>query len=290
MVKPVVVGVDGSEESMRAVDMGLAEARLRRIPLRIVHAFIWPTLGVALGPAPGAPEGAGLENAAQHIVDAACARVRALHPDQEVHGEVVVGAPASVLLHESTGAALVVVGDRGLGGFTGLLVGSVAVQLAHHCQAPILVARGVAVPDGSVIVGVDGSERGEAALAFAFDEASRRGLALTAVHAWQYPVHGEAGEMLPLVYDPEVVEAEEARVLEESLAGWQEQYPDVVVHRRMVRGRSAGVLMQASTRGQLLVVGSRGHGGFVGLLLGSVSHQAIHHSACPVAIVRPVPE
>jgi nucleotide-binding universal stress UspA family protein len=160
------------------------------------------------------------------------------------------------------------------------------VQLAAHAECPVLVARGRADPAGDVLVGVDGSPAGEPAVGFAFDEAALRGTDLTALHAWTHPVRGEPGDLLPLVYDAADVEAEEERLLAEALAGWRDKYLDVTVRRQLVRGHTRQALIDATEQAQLVVVGSRGRGGFTGLLLGSVSQAVLHHAACPVAIVH----
>jgi nucleotide-binding universal stress UspA family protein len=186
---------------------------------------------------------------------------------------------------------VVVVGHRGLGGFTGLLVGSVGVQVAAHAAGPVVVVRphsaAAGASAGRVVVGIDGSPLSRAALGFGFEAAARRGVGLTAVHAWTEPVSTGPGDMLPLVYDADDVDAEETRLLAEALAGWAEKYPDVPVDRKVVRGRAAEALVAESAGAALLVVGSPGRGGFTGLLLGSVSQAALHHADCPVAIVRP---
>ncbi|HEX5568137.1 MAG TPA: universal stress protein, partial [Streptomyces sp.] len=140
-----------------------------------------------------------------------------------------------------------------------------------------------------VLVGVDGSPGGEAALGFAFAEASLRGAPLVALHTWNNwtgPVSGGPDEPLPLVYDVDMLRDEEERVLVEALSGWQAEYPDVTVHRRLVQGRARPALIEASGSAQLLVVGARGRGGFSGLLLGSVSQAVLQHAHCPVAVVR----
>jgi len=196
-----------------------------------------------------------------------------------------------VLLAESTRAELVVLGDRGLGGFAGLLIGSVAVALAAHAACPVVVVRG-AEPDRTtsrpepVVVGVDGSPAGEAAVAFAFEAAALRGVPLVAVHTWRDLLVDAT--MAPLV-DWDAVEADEREVLAERLAGWGEKYPDVEVRRLVTRDRPAHALVQESGRAQLVVVGSRGRGGIAGMLLGSVSQALLHHSACPVVVTRPAP-
>ncbi len=131
-----------------------------------------------------------------------------------------------------------------------------------------------------------GSAASDNAVGFAFEEAAYRGAALTALHTWTHPVAGEPGDMPPLVYDADRLEADEARVLIEALGGWRDKYPDVTVHRRLIRGHVRRTLIETSSRAQLVVVGSRGRSGFAGLLLGSVSQAVLHHAACPVAIIR----
>ncbi len=284
MARSVVVGVDGSESSLAAVDLAATEARLRGLPLRVVHAFMWPELGVPLGPSPYGPPEGGLQNDAERLLRAAVERAGRT-PDLDVDSELVTGGPAAVLIEESREAALVVLGDRGLGGFTGLLVGSVAVQLAAHAHCPVLVVRGRPEPSGPVVLGVDGSPEAWPAVLQAFEEASLRASELVALHAWVDPVPPQLGDVLPVVYDVDQVEAEEMRLLSEAIAGCRERYPDVVVHEELVRAPARDCLIDRSAQAQLLVVGTRGRGGVRGLLLGSVSQTALHQADCPVLVV-----
>jgi nucleotide-binding universal stress UspA family protein len=178
-----------------------------------------------------------------------------------------------------------VLGDRGLGGVAGLVLGSVAVALAAHGACPVVVVRGTARnQEGPVVVGVDGSSVSEAALAFAFEAAAARGVELVAVHAWLPTAIDRALE--PLV-DWDVVAVEEDAILAERLAEWGQKYPQVTVRRTVVRDGAARALVDATRDGQLVVVGSRGRGNAAGLLLGSVSHGVLHAANCPVAVVRP---
>lgn len=282
----VLVGVDGSPEGLAAVELAAREAAARRCPLRVVHACLWPLLNVPLEPAPGAPADAGIGHLAERIVAEGITRARSVAPELAVTGEVIVGAPAPVLMRCSADAILTVIGDRGLGGFTGLLAGSVAVQLAAHAPGPVLVARGDLHRDGAVVVGVDGSPANGPAIGYAFESASLRKAPLVALHAWMDPAPPAPGHLLPLVYDLREVHEEEQRLLAEALAGWQEQFPDVTVQRFLPRQSARGALIDAAASAQLVVVGSRGRGGFTGLLLGSVSQAVLHHAACPVAIIR----
>jgi nucleotide-binding universal stress UspA family protein len=192
-----------------------------------------------------------------------------------------------LLIELSKTARQVVVGSRGLGTVTGLFIGSTAVALAAHAQSPVVVVRGTAVPGGPVVVGVDGSPTSEAALAFAFEEASLRNTSLTAITTVTDFAADSAYAMSRLGIDWGQVEEDERRLLAERLAGWQEKYPDVVVNRIALRDRPARALMRYGAEAQLLVVGSHGHGGFVGMLIGSTSQALVHHAPCPLAIVRP---
>jgi nucleotide-binding universal stress UspA family protein len=222
-----------------------------------------------------------------HLDTAARAAAR-VAGDLEIERVEVTGFPEAVLEAESRWAELVVVGNRGLGGFTGLLIGSVAVALAAHAECPVVVVRG-AEPDQAaplpepVVVGVDGSPQSEAALAFAFAAADLRRVPLVAVHAWWDLLVDPT--MAPLV-DWDAAEADEHEVLAERLAGWTQTYPDVPVRRLVVRDRPARALVEESGRAQLVVAGSRGRGGLRGMLLGSVSQALLHHAHCPVAVVR----
>jgi nucleotide-binding universal stress UspA family protein len=282
---PVVVGVDGSNEALAAVDLAAAEAVWHARPLRVVHGFIWPYMHVPLGPAEGGPPEGGLRHQAERVVADAVARARAAAPALSVTGEVITGSAAAVLTECSRSASMVVVGDRGLGAFGGLLLGSVGVHVAAHATCPVLISRGKTDATLPVLVAVDGSPANEPAIGFAFAEAAVRAVPLVALHVWAHPASAGPGDMEPLVYDETLVDQEETRVLAEALAGWHEQFPDVEVHRRVVHGHIRRTIIDATATAQLVVVGARGHGGFAGLLLGSVSQSVLHHASCPTAIV-----
>jgi nucleotide-binding universal stress UspA family protein len=282
----VVVGVDGSESSLEAVRLAAREAALRHSPLHVVHAFVWALMNVPLGPHPLGPPDGGLRNEAERLVKAALEEAETAAPGVPVTSEIIDAAAAPVLVAQAQDARMVVVGNRGLGGFSGLIMGSVAVQLTSHAACPVVVVRGEARSGTFIAVGVDGSEVSNHAVAFAFEEASLRGVPLAVVHAWHFPVSTGPGDMLPLVYDQEELAADEERFATEATAGWSERYPDVEVIRRIHRGHPAKALVEESDRAELVVVGSRGRGGFTGLLLGSVSQAVLHHSHCPVAIVH----
>jgi nucleotide-binding universal stress UspA family protein len=283
---PIVVGVDGSAQSLAAVDLAVRQARLHGRPLRLVHAFVWPTLGVYTGPSPEGPPGGGLAAEAERLLAEALAHATKAGPDLDITGEVVPGAAATVLLDEANRAWLVVLGNRGLGGFTGLLVGSVTVQVAAHAPGPVLVARGTLRETGPVLVGVDGSSVSGQAVEFAFAEAAARQAELVAVNTWWRRLPSQTEEQLPLVYDDSDVDAAQARLLAGVVDRARARFPGVTVREQVRYGRAAQTLVEMSATAQLLVVGARGRGGFTSLLLGSVSQAVLHHADCPVAIVR----
>lgn len=290
-VRPVVVGVDGSKDSLVAADLAADEAELRRRPLEIVHAFV-PPFGAEPGailpppPVPGAGPAvpaAVLHDHAERLLREAASRIRAAHPELSMISRLRDGLPAAVLTGSSRQADLVVVGHRGRGGFPGMLAGSVAVQLAAHAACPVIVARGSAVPEAPVVLGADGSQAARRAAVFAFDAAARYGVPVTALYAWP----------ADLAWPPELVRAgypppEVPDLVGETLAGIADRYPGVVVRPEVHRHTAAHqALVAASANARLVVVGSRGRGGFRGLLLGSVSQALIHHADCPVAVVGP---
>jgi nucleotide-binding universal stress UspA family protein len=286
---PVVVGVDGSPAGLAAVRLAADAALRRHRPLRVVHAFVWPMLRVSGRPSPEGPEEGGLRQQAERVVAEAMAEAHTVAPALPVAGDVVPGFATAVLVGESSGATLVVLGDHGLGGITSLLVGSVAVQVTAHAACPVLIARGRSHPSGPVVVGIDGSAPSDQAVGCAVEEAALRGTHLVAVHAYRHPVSTQAGDMLPPVHDQKALRADEDRVLAESIAGWRERYPQVEINRQLMPGRAASALVELSHHAQLVVVGGHGRGALSGLLLGSVSQHVLHHAGCPVTVVHHQP-
>jgi nucleotide-binding universal stress UspA family protein len=287
---PVVVGVDGSDAGLTAVRLAVWMAAERHRPLRVVHAFTWPLVYLPVGPARHLlPEGP-LREHAEHVIEQAKACARRHDPHLRITSDLVIGGAAQVLIEQSSDAAVVVLGDRGHGWFAGLLLGSVAVQVAMHAAGPVVVARGHLRIEGPIVVGVDGSPTCARAITFAAEQAVLRHTNLVAVHAWTQPVPaapaGPAG-MPPLVYDAAHQAEQQTRLLAESVAGLTASHPDLAVEQNLVEGRPAPALIAQARQAQMVVVGTRGHGGFTGLLLGSVSHALLHHADCPVAVVRP---
>lgn len=279
---PVVVGVDGSASALAAVRLATREGAWRGRALRIVHAFIWPLLRVNTGASAEVPEG-GLRHDAERVLAEAAATAAATDRAVTVTTDLVTGAPAAVLLSAARRADLMVLGDRGLGGFTGLLLGSVAVQVASHSDTPVLVARGEEHPGGPVLLGADDSPAASPAIEAAFTEAEQRGVELLAVRVWNRPT--ATLSMMPLPHDPDRAAADEQQVLTHALADCRQGHPKVQVREDVVAGRTGRTLVRLSELAQLVVVGARGRGGFTGLLLGSVSQQLLHHAACPVLVV-----
>ncbi|CAL9649181.1 Universal stress protein [Streptomyces sp. enrichment culture] len=286
----MIVGVDGSTSSLAAVDVAASEALLRGAPLRIVHAFGRPSAHPPSLAAPRGAGGSGPEPMVRGEVARAEVRAHEAAPGVEVTRSVVSGDPVEVLGIESRSATLAVVGSRGLSGFSGLLLGSTAVHLAAHGHCPLMVVRGRPDPAGPVLLAVDGSLAGEAAVEFAFAEAALRGAPLVALHVWntwsERAYEGPGDPLTAVVADADRLREAEQHLLEEAVARCRTAYPQVPVELRLVRSRVRNALLDASRDAQLVVAGARGRDGFTGLLLGSVSQALLHHAHCPVAVVR----
>jgi nucleotide-binding universal stress UspA family protein len=291
--RAITVGVDGSECALRAVRWGAAEAVRRDAPLRLVTAFGWLPERPTEHPTFRLDYREMLRGRAEAQLVTARATAERVAPGIEIDGRVVVGSPYAVLAAEARDAQLLVVGSRGRGRLEGLVAGSVGVALAAGAPCPVVVVRGEERdPDEEarlpVVVGVDGAATSEAAIAFAFDAASGRGVELVAVHAWHTVTvpfgHDPFG-------DPPSISAEELQTLDERLAhhlaGWARKHPEVPVRRVLAPGRPAPSLLEQAELAQLVVVGSRGRGELTGLVLGSVGNVLVHRASCPVAVVRP---
>ncbi|MDX3189732.1 universal stress protein [Streptomyces sp. MN03-5084-2B] len=288
----VVAGIDGSESAVQAAVWAGAEAVRRGRPLRLVQVYALPQVKAPVAFGTHEQVRAGLAERAEGWLAEAKAAVLAEYPGLEVFTAAREWSPVTALVQESQHAELVVLGSRGLGGFTGLLVGSTAVAVAAHTHCPIVVVRGRTPHDpppgsGPVVVGSDGSPDSEAAIAFACEEAKLRGTALVAVHTWSDILADGMLRPHPLQEDPAEIAAAERGKLAEQVAGWQRKYPDLAIELEVVRGRPVRTLLERGEDAQLIVVGSRGRGGFTGMLLGSTSQALIAHSPCPVAVVRP---
>jgi nucleotide-binding universal stress UspA family protein len=284
---PIVVGVDGSSSALEAVEWAARESARHHVPLRLVHALLIPAQGYPELLVSEYEVHKAMEDQSRAWLAAAEEIARAAAPTIEVQAVRLTGAVVPVLVEESREARMIVLGSQGLGGFTGLLVGSTAVGLSAHGGCPVVVVRGAPAADAPVVVGVDGSPASEAAIGFAFEAASTRGVPLTAVMTWTDFLVDSPHDEARLAIDWEQVEESERRLLAQRMAGWQEKYPDVRVDRVVLRDRPVRALLRLAEDAQLLVVGSRGHGGFTGMLLGSTSQALVYHAPCPLAVVRP---
>ncbi|MGW1611563.1 universal stress protein [Streptomyces sp. NPDC002285] len=287
---PIVVGVDGSEPSLGAVDWAADEAALRGVPLRLVYASLWERYE---GSAVAHDLGKRSEQVrAQDIVDAAARRAHRRQVEVTVSTLTLPEEPEYALVRESRGASLLVTGTRGRGGLTEALLGSVSLTVAGHAHCPMVVVRGNhdnqarRGTHGRIVVGVGERPTTPAAVRFAAAEARRRGAVLDAVRAWRHPAHESTDHPLLAGEPARMHEQQAAEVLEKAL---NDVPADIDARRRTVEGHTRNALMDASRGADLLVIGAERHHRHFGLQLGRVAHGVLHHSACPVAIV-PEPE
>jgi len=281
----VVVGVDGSAPSRDALRWAAAEAGRRGLPLRVLLAYHWRIPGVRFA------SSAQLELAAQELaeltVEDAVAEATSVSPGLAVTGSAVLGGASDTLIGALHPTALAVLGSHGHHDVSAALVGSVSLQIATNAPCPVVVVRGRPhAVAGPVLVGVDGSPAAENALGVAFEHAASRGGDLLVARAFRPPEPPWLDSVRSAYYDPVAVEGELLADLHHTVASWRDKYPKVRVECHVIVGRPGAVLVDRSRRAALVVVGSRGYGGFVGLLLGSVSHHLLHHAECPVLVVR----
>lgn len=285
----VVVAFDGSPAARAAAQWGAAEAAAHGCGLTLLHAIVPPvsTSGLGIGLPPSLDL---LEQLQTQAEDELQELARSLRVD-DVDVAIRIGPPSGVVLEASETADMVIIGSRGRGGFKGLLLGSVGGQVAAHSDCPVVVLRDGELPVGDrLVVGIDGSTGSESALAFAFDEASRHGYSVVAVHAWDVPAYdllvvpnGPVPVPLTDVADTEI------RLTAEVLAGFRDDYPDVPVEERLIRAPAVRALIGAADGAAMIVVGTRGHSPAVGALLGSVSNGVLHKAKVPVCVVPVTP-
>ena len=287
----VVVGVDESPGARVAVRWAACDAELRGIPLTLVHAIspqiaTWPEMRLPAGLARWQQDrGRRLVTEAFEIAQKTSRR----GGPAEVHTEVLPSAAVPTLVDLSKDAELVVAACRGAGQWAGRPMGSVSSGLLRYAHCPVAI-----IPDEAelilhesqapVLVGIDGSPASELATGMAFDEASRRNVGLLALHAWADTNISEWPEI-----DWPTTQSMAEETLAERLAGWQERYPDVQVDRIVVRDKPAQQLVQRSQGAQLVVVGSRGRGGFPRLLVGSVGETVSQMARVPTIVARESP-
>ncbi|MFE1934533.1 universal stress protein [Streptomyces sp. NPDC059474] len=288
MALPLVVGVDGSESSLQALDWAVDEAARHGLPLHLVHASRWERYEERL-PSFGTDRPSG-EITAENIVASCAERATLLHPDVKVSAEVLPEDTVTALLEQSREAFAVVTGSRGRGALAETLLGSVSLAVAARAVSPVVVVRGGksnrAGALGRVVLAVGDLVEGAVAVRFAFREARARDAALHAVRSWRRPAHPHAGQSLlereatSLIYEEQA-----AGVLSEVLDQVEREHDDIAVHREVIEGPAHRVLLDVSEQADLLVVGALQRRDHTGLQLGRVSHAVLHRSACPVAIV-----
>ena len=282
----VVVGVDGSPSSTMAVRWAAREATMRNVGLTLVHVSnppaVWPA-----APIPAEIYQRHREEARKVLADAIKVAEDSVEGNRpKIDSELLSAAPVPTLIDLSKEAHMMVVGCRGQDALQRTLLGSVSIGLLHHAHCPVAVIHDEAPillgpSQLPVLVGIDGSPASELATVIAFDEASFRGVDLVALHAW---TDSDISRVLSKQWS--ALQSRAAEILAERLAGWQERYPDVTVHRRLVFDRPARHLLDESESAQLVVVGSHGRGGFAEMLLGSVSTAVVHAARIPVIVAR----
>lgn len=286
----IFVGVDGSDVSKHAVRWAAREAGLRDVPLVIGHALQKWLYEMPQHAAHGDVGLWAREDAERLLRDAATV-ARDAEPDVEVTTRLLSGDARPALLDAAANASLLVVGGRGEGGFTGLVLGSVAHGVAGHADIPVAVVQGpTGAPGREIVVGVDRSSSSDAALDLALEEAHVRNVRLRVVYAWR-PVSAALAEAWLFASPEAVLRAEHAdeeaarAALADVVAAKAASYPDVKVDEELEMGHPTDVLVRAAADADLLIVGRRGGGLFSHLRVGSVSHGVLHHSPCPVMIV-----
>lgn len=286
----VVVGVDGSDGARHALAWAMCEAACRGAVVEAVHAWQPPTPPGELAAVVPAWDPEVHRSAARDELRATVEAVRREHPDLEVPvvQRLAAGVAAAELLERQEDADLLVVGTRGRGGFTALLLGSTSLQVLTHAHVPVAVvpARAPLEPDGDVVVGVDGSPGARRALVHALREAAWRGTTVRVVHGWETPVAVPPVGVVLTPRSQEAYRASARQMLEEAVAGAQEEAgvaPPVELH--VAEAPAVRALLEAAESASLVVVGTRGRGGFTGLLLGSVSQQVAAHAPCATVAV-----
>ncbi|MEU6666696.1 universal stress protein [Streptomyces sp. NPDC046727] len=285
MTRPITAGVDGTEESLAALDWAAREAVRRGLPLRVVHAWRYAE---ALATADRDTQHGWVSEGVSEAVRVVSDR----HPGLTVTTDVVEGGAAHALAGAVAEAEMLVLGSRGHGPVLGFLLGSVGQQVIAEASRPVVLVRAGDEPAAEaagrdVVVGQHGGpEDSAAALRFAFETAAARGAAVRAVRAWTLPpVFAYSPGSLKLLDDAGGLEPYEKQALTDALQPWRERFPEVPVAEHVEMGSAGQVLLSTAGRAQLMVVGRRAHRTAVGARIGSVAHGVLHHAGCPVAVV-----
>ncbi|MEU5634201.1 universal stress protein [Streptomyces rishiriensis] len=298
MLRSITVGLDGSRESRAAAEWAAREAKLRGLPLKIVH--VWEPVPEPMAQAPllGAETH---QHWTERVPREAAEGLRLRHPGVEVRTEQVSGRPADALAEAAKGAELLVLGSRGLGGLGGFMVGSVGLSAIAQADRPVVLVRAlevaadehepdpVGVPSAAtpflpVVLGLDVEHPDETLIEFAFDAARRRGTSLRIVHGWNPPPYYAYGTPA----DPALLEAlalGDAEGLAEAVRPWRRKFPDVAVVEESRYGSAAVHVVDAAREASLVVVGRRIRRSPSGAHIGHVTHAVLHHCAAPVAVV-----
>jgi nucleotide-binding universal stress UspA family protein len=275
MTEGIIVGYDGSSGSELALHWAAREASDRGVALTVCHAWAPEDLALLIEP----PLFDLAQRQGEEIIQRGVQHAEPFAGPGGVQSLLASGSPARVLCEHSAAASLVVVGSRGHGRLAGLLLGSVAWQLAGHAQGRIVIVRGPArranSGPGPVVAGVDGSPASQAVLLFAAEEAALRHVPLLAVCALaDAPGHlGGARQV-----------EEEFTIL---LTRWEKQHPGLTVLRQVTQGPPRAALLEAAADAQMIIAGARGRGGIASMAVGSVAAALLHHAPCPVGIVGP---
>ncbi|MFI9803486.1 universal stress protein [Streptomyces sp. NPDC052301] len=285
MTRPITAGVDGTEESVAALDWAAREAVRRGLPLRVVHAWRYAE-------SPAAADRETQHGWVSEGVAEAVRKVSGLHPELTVSVDVVEGQATEALAGAAAEAEMLVLGSRGHGRVLGFLLGSVGQQVIAETTRPVVLVRAEDRPAAEaagrdVVVGQHGGPEDSAeALRFAFETAAARRATVRAVRAWTLPpVFAYSPGSLKLLDDVGGLEPYERQALAEALQPWRERFPDVPVAEHVEMGSAAQVLLSVAGHAQLMVVGRRAHRTAVGARIGSVAHGVLHHAECPVAVV-----
>ncbi|MFF8428003.1 universal stress protein [Streptomyces sp. NPDC016566] len=285
MTRPITAGVDGTEESLAALDWAGREAVRRGLPLRVVHAWRFHE---GLHAADRDTQHGWVSEGVSDAVRAFAAR----HPELRTSVDVVEGGAVEALVAAAAEAEMVVLGSRGHGTVVGFLLGSVGQQVIAATDRPVVLVRAGNDPAAEaagrdVVVGQQGGpEDSAAALRFAFETAAARGATVRAVRAWTVPpVFAYSPGSLKLLDEAGGLEPYERKALSEALQPWRERFPQVPVAEQIEMGSAGQVLLSVAARAQLMVVGRRAHHTAVGARIGSVAHGVLHHADCPVAVV-----
>ncbi|MBK0418113.1 universal stress protein [Leucobacter sp. CSA1] len=280
MSEKYIIGVDGSEPSRVALAWGLARATERGASVELLHVADDSFLSESVAFLSEA------QQASQQMLEAEREYAQSLGFAGEITGTAVVGHPIAEVEEASKRANLLILGAHHGSRLAGSFFGTRAVKVAAVAHCPVAVIPQTQVkPNRGIVVGVDGSEPARKAIAYAAEEADRRGLPLVAVYAWMPPLTPG----LEYLWSEELVEsqrtaAEEAIAI--GTAGLAQRYPDLEVRREIVQSPPVAALVKAAEGAELLVVGSRGRGGISRLLLGSVSHGVLQALPCPTVITR----